>query len=224
MVTLSPLASSDLFKQSAYADMARKISGPELDRIMMVATRACESSITSRVAPFEITETTRLQDGDVEDVLAGSIPMTHQAQMGMDYSRALGIPAMVRNCSVRNYPKQFPELWTGAIVSVKVSWALQPAPFNIPLDGLAFFPDTGRLRFNVGAFVPPGSTGIITYTGGYTSVPEDLEQACLCMAAAALSKMLDPRESDLDPAAMRREAIEYLVPYGARPPRSGKGV
>lgn len=216
MATFTPLATSTDFNASAYADMAAHITTAELTRIMVAATRTCENACGRRLAPFDqLVETTRLQDGDVEDVLPVGLPLPMQAQMGIDYANALSMPALVRFFQVRNYPGTFPDLWTGAIESFTISWSVQISPFTVPAQAIQFFPDTGLGTFNIGTFVPPGATGVITYSGGYTTVPDDLKQAALDMAAWHLARMLDPNSFDRDPDKLRDEALKILVAYGA---------
>lgn len=220
MVQFAPLADAADFDGTPFQDMARQLSGTELDRIMAVATRAAEGLTGTQLAPFQITETTRLQDGDVEDLVPTGLPLPAQAQFGLSKASAMNIPSLVRHAWVRCYPRVHGDLWTGAVTSVTVSWALQADPFVITADQVQFEADTGHIRFVVGTFTPPGTTAAITYTGGYTTVPDDLKQACLLLAAATLTRELDPGDVGArDPELLRSEAQYLLIPYGATTPR-----
>lgn len=220
-MTTTPLASITDFKNSAYANMAADIQDAELTRIMNAATRACEGETLTLLAPFVTTENTRLQDTDIEDLLPAGITLPAQAQIGYDYAKSLNTPALVRSFSVRNYPRAYPENWTGSISSISIHWPAQVAPLVIAAGAWYLQADIGEAYFNLGTFTPPGAIAQVTYSGGYTTVPEDLLQACLHMAASILGRMLDPNEGLHDPNLLRREAVELLVRYGATKPRSG---
>lgn len=195
----------------------------DLSRIMNAATRACETACNTRFAPFTgLVESVRMQDVDVEDLIPASMPMPMQAQMGLDYARALTTSPLVRGFEVRVHPRQYPDLWlngtsgNGAqnITQIAINWNVQPAPFIVPANGIQFFPDTGVGVFVLGTFVPPGSMATITYSGGYSTVPDDLKQACLDMAASMIARMLDPNDGLHDPDVLRREALMKLEDYG----------
>ena len=214
MVT-TPLASSTDFNNSPFNNMARSMVQAELDRTMLAASRAAEGLCRgARLMPFTTTETTRLQDTDVEESVSSGMPLPAQSQMGLDYATALSMPVMVRHFWVRHYPRTYAEMWTGVLTAVSISWPYQTAPFVVPITSIAFDADTGHARFNLGTFSPPGSTAIITYTGGYTTTPDDLRQAVLLLAAAMLTRELDPNEQSSDPEVLRNEANDLLVAYG----------
>lgn len=219
MVSFTPLASSADFQASPFADMVTGMAQAELDRTMAVATRAAEGLTKCLLAPFQVTETTRLQDGDVEDLVPTGLPLPAQAQFGLSKASAMNIPSLVRHAWVRNYPRVHEDLWTGAIVSCDISWALQAAPFVVPADQIQFEADTGHIRFVVGTFTPPGTTAITTYTGGYTTTPDDLKQACLLLAAEQIVIAVDPADQAHDPDRLHTQAQRLLVPYGAECPK-----
>lgn len=219
-MTFTPLATSADFKASAYANMASTLQNGELDRIMAVATRDCESACDNRMAPFTLTESLRLTDTDVDDVIPNGIIVPPNAQLGLDYARALQTPTLIRGFQVRNYPKVYSDLWNAAAatsVSITLTWAVQHQPFVILPTQIQFFPDTGLGQFTLGTFAPPGATALITYSGGYTTVPDDLKQAALHMAASELAHMLDPVDANgADPDKLRTLAIKRLRRYGAK--------
>lgn len=220
MPTLVPLASSADFNGSAYKDMAATLTSQELDRIMNAATREVETVCDNRFAPFTLTESIRLTDTDVDDVIPNGIIVPPNAQLGLDYARALQTPTLVRGFQVRRFPPVFEDMWTGAVTGITLTWAVQYQPMVIMPTQIQFFPDTGLGNFTLGTFAPPGATAEITYTGGYSTIPDDLKQAALHMAAAEIADMLDPVEANnLDPEKIRVKAIRRLVPYGAKLPR-----
>lgn len=210
----APLATSAQFLTSAFADLATNLQDGELDLIMVEASRACEQVCQRRLMPFTITETCRLEAGDMDDFGSAEFPLPMQAQMGLDYSRALGIGAMVRHTWVREYPPNYQEFWAGAVASLNVYWPYQSSPYLIGGNALQYDVDTGHIRFLVGTFVPFGSIGYITYSGGYTTIPADLGRACKAMAASIIIKELDPNLGTAhDPDLLRDEAVEFLDGY-----------
>ena len=210
----TPLATSNQFLAGAFADLAANLQPGELDGIMIEASRACEQVCGRRLLPFTITETCRLEAGDMDDFGGSEFPLPMQAQMGLDYSRALGITAMVRHTWVREYPPTLQDLWTGSVQSLNVYWPYQSAPYLIGGQALQYDVDTGHIRFLVGTFVPFGSVGYTTYSGGYSTVPADLARACKAMAASIIIKELDPNLGTAhDPDLLRDEAVEFLDGY-----------
>ena len=214
-MTLTPLATSAQFNGTAYADLATHLQAGDLDNTMLRATRACETVCKRRLAPFTLTETTRLVDGDVEDAISAAIPLPAASQIQMDRASSLGYSQLVRHTWVREYPPTFQDYWTGGITTINVYWSYQQTPYAIPSTSYRYAPDTGHVRFLLGTFVPPGSEAEITYTGGYGTVPEDLVEATIVMAASMIIKSLDPtmREMAHDPDMLRDEAIELLDGY-----------
>lgn len=215
-MALTPLATSAQFNLTPFQDLAKNLQAGELDNTMLRATRACESQCRRRLAPFTgLVETLRLVDGDVEDPIAVAIPLPGQAQINIDYSRALGYSSLMRHAWVREFPPLYQDLWTGSVSSVDIFWSYQSTAYTVPTTSLQYEADTGHIRFALGTFVPPGSTGKITYSGGYSTIPDDLVHACITMAASIIIKELDPRAnaSQHDPDLLRDEAVEFLDPY-----------
>ena len=215
-MALTPLATSAQLNATAYKDIAAHLQSGDLDQKMLAATRACESACKRRLAPFTgLIETHRLVDTDVEDGAAVAMPMPAQAQMNTDYARALGYSQLVRHTWVNEYPPQFPDLWSGSITACNLFWSYQTTPYAIPVSALQYEPDTGHIRFVLGTFTPPGSTAQLTYSGGYATIPDDLNLACIVMAASMILKSLDPGAHSMahDPDILRDEAIEMLDGY-----------
>lgn len=210
----TPLATADQFNSGAFKDLAASLQPGDLDQIMIDATRACEDECGRRLAPFTITETQRLEAGDLEDGagLVGLLPPA--AQMGRDYANSLGIGAMARHCWLREYPVRYQDLWTGALVQFQVYWSFQLAPYVIPPTSVQYDVDTGHIQFTVGTFVPFGATGKATYSGGYSTIPAGLVRACKSMAASIIIKELDPNLGLAhDPELLRDEALQQLNAY-----------
>ncbi|MEV5944415.1 hypothetical protein [Streptomyces sp. NPDC051994] len=214
----TPLASVASFTEGPFANLVSGFTIPAQTNLMLQATRACESACDRRLAPFtNIVETQRASSLDVEDTLDAYVPLDATSQLGFSRAQSLGSSLLVRHCWVREHPPRYPELWTGSIASISLfrSFSGQQA---VAMSTLQYEADTGHVRFQLGTFVPPGTTIQVIYSGGYSAVPADLVQACQYMAASMAVKQLDPVDgrSGHDPDALRSDALEMLAPYTRR--------
>lgn len=214
----TPLASVANFTEGPFANLVSGYSTQAKTNLMLQATRACESACDRRLAPFTgVVETQRAESLDVEDALDSYVPLDPAGQIGMSRAQSLGSTLLVRHFWVREFPARYPELWTGAVTGINLfrSYSGQQA---VTVSTVQFEPDTGHCRFQLGTFVPPGTTIQVTYSGGYATVPADLVQACQYMAASMAVKQLDPVDgrSGHDPDALRADALEMLAPYTRR--------
>ena len=79
---------------------------------------------------------------------------------------------------------------------------------------LTIAPDTGHVFFQLGVFLPVGTTIQVTYGGGYQTIPADLVRACKYMAASIAVTELDPLAGHgHDPDLLRFKAEETLAEY-----------
>ena len=212
--TLTALRTVEQFLEGAFADLARDYSTTALNNIIVEATRACESSTDRRLAPFTITETQRADGLDVEDALDAYVPLDPTSQLGFSRAQSLGSTLLVRHFWVSECPPRYPELWTGTINSISLLRSYSGTQ-SVAINTLQYEPDTGHVRFQLGTFVPPATTIVVNYSGGYTTVPADLVRACKFMAASIILKELDPAQAihGHDPDALRLDALELLASY-----------
>ena len=215
---LTPLSTSAMMRSGAFADLVRDFTDSVLDHLMMRATRLCESAADRRLAPFtNITETQRAQALDVDDITEIPGPMEPSAQLGFSRAQSLGTSQLVRHFWLREYPARFPEMWTGSITSINLLRSYSGTQAVVP-NTTQYEPDTGHCRFQLGTYVPTGTTIVVTYSGGYSTTPLDLEQANEFMAASIVLKQLDPAQAmhGHDPDALRMDALEILTAYTRR--------
>lgn len=212
-----PLCTSATMQFGAFADLVRDYAPATLDRIMIRATRMCESATDRRLAPFNITETQRAQSLDVDDITELPGPMEPSAQLGFSRAQSLGTSQLVRHFWLREYPPRYPEYWTGNISSINLLRSYSGTQ-QVVTSTIQFQSDTGHVRFQLGTYVPTGTTIVAAYSGGYSTVPADLEQACEFMAASIILKQLDPAQAQHghDPDALRLDAMEILTAYTRR--------
>lgn len=215
---LTPLSTSAMMRSGAFADLVRDFTDPVLDHLMMRATRLCESATDRRLAPFtNITETQRAQALDVDDITEIPGPMEPSAQLGFSRAQSLGTSQLVRHFWLREHPARFPEMWSGSITSINLLRSYSGTQAVVP-NTTQYEPDTGHCRFQLGTYVPTGTTIVVTYSGGYSTTPLDLEQANEFMAASLVLKQLDPAQAmhGHDPDALRLDALEILTAYTRR--------
>lgn len=213
-----PLATAAQFQEGPFANLVSSFASTAIDNIMINATRLCESECDRRLAPFaNIVETQRAEALDVEDALDAYIPLDPTSQLGFSRAQSLGSTLLVRHFWVREYPSRYPELWAGSISAINLYRSYSGSQI-VDMSTMQYEPDTGHCRFQLGTFVPPGTTIQVTYSGGYLTVPADLIEACRFMAAGLVVKQLDPVDgrSGHDPDALRSEAVMMLSPYVRR--------
>lgn len=214
----TPLASVAQFLEGPFANLTSGFSPQAQANIMLYATRACEAACDRRLAPFtSIIETQRAESMDVEDALDSYVPLDPTSQLGFSRAQSLGSTLLVRHFWVREHPARFQEMWTGSINAINLfrSYSGQQ---SVSMNTVQYEPDTGHVRFQLGTFVPAGTTIQVSYSGGYSTIPGDLVEACKFLAASIAVKELDPVDgrSGHDPDALRTEAIEMLAPYVRR--------
>lgn len=214
----TPLATVAQFTEGPFQNLVSGFSVQAQTDLMLQATRACESACDRRLAQFTgVAETQRAEAMDIEDALDAYVPLDPTSQLGFSRAQSLGSTLLVRHFWVREFPPRYPELWTGAITSINL-YRSYSGQQSVTVSTIQFEPDTGHCRFQLGTFVPPGTTIQATYSGGYSTVPADLVQACQYMAASMAVKQLDPvdNRSGHDPDALRADALEMLAPYTRR--------
>lgn len=209
-----PLATATEMQEGPFANLVSGYSASALNTLMQRATRVCESVCDRRLAPFNnLVETSRAQALDVEDALDAYVPLDPTSQLGFSRALSLGSTLLVRHFWVRNNPPLYQEMWTGSLSSITLYRSFSGVQI-VNISQTQYEPDTGHVRFQLGTFVPPGTTIQVVYNGGYTTVPADLVQACKTMAAALVVRELDPIQAgNHDPDLLKMDAEALLDPY-----------
>lgn len=213
----TPLCTAAIMQSGAFADLVRGFSETTLDRIMLRATRLCESATDRRLSPFTITETQRAQMLDVDDITEIPGPMEPTAQLGFSRAQSLGTSQLVRHFWLREYPPRYPEYWTTSVNSISLLRSYSGTQAVVP-NTTQVESDTGHCRFQLGTYVPIGTTIVVNYNGGYSTIPADLEQAAEFTAASLVLKQLDPAAAQHghDSDALMMDAREILTSYVRR--------
>lgn len=213
-----PLATSAQMQEGPFKDLVRDYSVSALADLMLSATRVCEDACDRRLAPFTgVSESQRADAMDVEDALDSYVPLDPAGQLGMSRAQSLGSTLLVRHFWVREFPPRYPELWSGSVSGLSLLRSYSGTQ-TVMVSTLQFEPDTGHCRFQLGTFVPPGTTIVVTYSGGYQTVPASLVEACKYEAASIALTELDPsaHASGRDPDALHAKAMDLLAPFTRR--------
>lgn len=123
------------------------------------------------------TSATSKQDQYFDFTQAGQIAEAHAPKLGLGEN--------VRVVFVRNYP-----ILQVVAFSVAYPWAnvLDPGtPSDLFIENME-----GWVRFPIGYFIPPDSVVHLTYTAGYMTLPDDVQQAVLLETAAELAWSANP--------------------------------
>lgn len=210
----TPLCTWAQFTSGAFQDLARNYTDSAAQNaILLEATRGCETICDRRLAPFTgLLETQRANALDVEDALDAYVPLDPTSQLGFSRAQSLGSTLLVRHFWLREAPPRYPDMWTGAISSLTVRRSFSGTQV-VDQSGIQFEPDTGHVRFALGTFIPPGTTILCTYSGGYSTVPADLVRAAKLMTAALIVRELAPTSQSRDPDLLHTEAVAALTGY-----------
>lgn len=211
-----PLCTAEQFTEGPFGDLVRDYSPQALNDTLCEATRACESEIGRRFAPFTITEYARAEGIDPDEYTdSANLPMDIRSTLGASYAAALGASSLVRHGWLSEFACRYQDLWAYSNVQVTIIRSYggtQPVTPAQILSGPE--PDTGHLWFQLGIFLPVGSRVQVTYSGGYTvAIPADLVRACKYMAASIVVRELNPEATDHDPDQLHTDALMYLGNY-----------
>ena len=211
--TVTPLATVSQMAEGALGDLIRSFSGQAQMDLMLEATRECEGAVDRRLASFTaLVETQRAEAMDVEDALDAYVPLDPTTQLGFSRATSLGSTMLVRHFWVREFPPRLSDMWTGSVANIALRRSFSGSQ-TLDISQIQYEPDTGHVRFQLGTFVPAGTTIVVTYSGGYSTVPADLVRACKLMAASIAATELDPNAHNHDPDVLRAKAEMILDAY-----------
>jgi hypothetical protein len=210
----TPLCTWPQFITGAFSDLARNYADPGLQTALLLeSTRMCETVCDRRLAPFtDLVETQRANALDVEDALDAYVPLDPTSQLGFSRAQSLGSTLLVRHFWLREAPPRYQEFWTGSITSIKLKRSFSGTQ-DVVTSTIQYEVDTGHVRFQLGTFVPAGTTIVATYSGGYTTMPADLVRAGKLMTASLVLRELQPSQQTRDPDLLHGEAVALLAGY-----------
>lgn len=215
-MTVTPLASADDFQNFASTQEliqnATRWSPSQLDKLMLRASRRLETLCDRRLVPFTITETTRAEGVALDSSPNDDVPMDLRSALGRAQSLAFGATYLVRDFWLSQYAPAYPDLWSYSVEQIQLVTeygATEVIPAS-QIEGPEN--DTGHLRFLLGTFCPPGTTVRFTYSGGYTTPPDDLNMACIFQAMKLILVGNEPygRESS---ANLDNEILMHISEY-----------
>lgn len=204
------------FEDGGFADLVSAYPANGLTDALAEATRACEDQADRRLTTFTVTETTRAQGIDVDE-LGGyqGLPVSIQSSLGYSEALSLGVTNLVRHTWLAQYAPRYPDLWTTSpnmtITLIRSYGGTQVATAGQILDGPD---DTGHVWFQLGTFIPQGSRIRVTYSGGYTTSPAGLTRAAKFFTASIIVRELDPGSTDHNPDQLWNDGMRFLLPFG----------
>lgn len=213
----TPLLTWEQLTEGAFKDLVRGYTDPTAQAdVLMEATRDVEGMCNRRLVPFTVVgESHRAEGVDPDEYADGfAIPMDILSTLGASYASALGASTLVREVWLNEYAARHPEFWAYSNVTVNVVRSYGGTQNNVPiLDGPV--PDSGRIWFTLGTFVPVGSQVYVTYSGGYTTFSADLVRIGKLAAAAIVAEELDPYGDAYGhhPEDLRARAESRLAAY-----------
>jgi hypothetical protein len=212
--SVTPLCSPAQFTQGPFGGLVSQLDPALLLQKLIESTRLCEDVCDRRLAPFvNLVETVRADMLDVEDALDAYVPLDPTSQLGFSRAMSLGSTLLVRHFWVREKPPRYPEMWGGSITSINLLRSFSGIE-EVDVSQIQYEPDTGHVRFQLGTFVPPGTTLQYTYSGGYTvATPASLVTANESMAAWLIVRQFDPQSTEHDPAQLYTDALMALDGY-----------
>jgi hypothetical protein len=203
------LATATDFKEfGSFSTLVRDLEDPIITKLLDRASRSIESDCDRRLLPFTITESSRADGIDSATSDTNGRPLDEIAALGQNEARAYGVSNLVRDIWLDQFAPLYPEMWQYSNISIELARAIGG---NTTLTGSTLEgpePDTGHLRVRLGTFMPAGTTVRVTYSGGYQTIPEDLNTATIFKAAKFAILAAEPQSrkgmttADLDAAIL----------------------
>lgn len=206
-------------KAGAFADLVQSFSEEALLGILAEATRACETEVGRRLAPFTGLVESHRMDGIDPDEYGDSagLPLDLPGALGRSWGAALGSGTnLVRHLWLNQFAPHYPDLWSYTDVQITVSRSYGGGQEFAAGDFIGPEPDSGHVWFRLGTWLPVGSWARVTYSGGYQTIPADLTRACKWMAASICCRELVPLQINAghDATELEALAVSWLSPYG----------
>ena len=182
---------------------------------MTRASRAVESYCNARLSPFTLTESCRAQAVDPDEQIDAYTPLDQIGMLGLSRAQSLGSSELVRHTWVRERPRVWVDQWVGSVSNVVIYRSFSGSQ-TVTASALQYETDTGHIRFAFGTYVPQGSTIVVTYSGGYNPIPDDLIQATVYKATEIALLDLEPEaRPEIDLSELIAATATLLSPYVA---------
>lgn len=223
-MAILPLATTDEFKAFGSArelvQNTDRWSDAALDRLMVNVTTMLQSRCQARLTPFTGKVETHKAYGIDPDEYGeqGDMPMDLTGALAWSRASSLGVSNMIREFWLDECAPIYPEWWAYTLESVMIERTFGDSQTFGPNDFARWqgpFVDTGRVKMPIGTYCPIGSTIVITYSGGYSPVPGDLQLAAIFQAMKMIILANEPtaRRGTLDLTELDHEIIVLLAEY-----------
>lgn len=211
-----PLASEDDLRDTPFKYALTGASESYIAATLVRASRTIEARCARRFAPFgPITQSERAEGVTLENAGSTDIPLSMTGTLALSRARAYGQQSdLVRDVWLDEFAPKYPELWSYSNVSLLIVPPFGGQGQAITENLVGPFPDTGHLRLPFGTYCPTGSIIETTYSGGYTTVPDDLVQATMLQAVRLLILSIAPeRRAGLTTGDIEAEIDALIAPY-----------
>lgn len=184
------------------------------DALMLRTTRTIENRCGRRLVSFTKSESHRAEGVDQDGFGNADMPMNLQTALGWSQSVAFANTNLVRDVWLDECAPVFPDMWSYTLVQIELLLAYGD---NMTVGAGSVQgpqPDSGWLRLNLGTFAPVGTTIVVTYSGGYDPIPDDLQQAAIFQAMKFALLGAEPEQrKDLSTAELDAEILGLIAPY-----------
>ena len=216
---MTTLAQASDIQATPLWEIVQRYPQVNLNALLAQASGAVEDYCNVRLAPFTgLVETARATALDTEEAWDMFTPLDQNSALAFSRAQSLGSSQLVRHHWVRNRPPTRNDLWQGSIQDITILRAIsgsQDITAGVMSNAIQYEQDTGHIRFYFGSFIPPGSTFVVTYSGGYNPVPASLVLATCFKAAIIAITTLQPEQNKgaLDIDILKQEFAELCSPF-----------
>lgn len=189
---------------SPVARIWRNMQDPQLLTLLTRATRKVEGIVGTRLASFSTSESVWFSPSS-NVAYPAVLPGT---------SWWGSTPPLAWSGFVGNTPPRMEEDWTGSLTEIT---ALDPntnLPVTIDVSAAQFDASSGRVVLG-GSSLTANTTMRVTYTGGYSTVPDDLIEATIYTAADSWIAGVEAPRDMPDPQELWARINTLLAPWTA---------
>ena len=210
-----PMAGAADMTSGMFASLVQDIDPAQLPQLMIRASRSVEAMCGRRFVPFATLESHRAEGVDPDEYGGNyDIPLDLYGSLGRSRQRSMPGSQMARHLWLEQYAPRLAEYWTYSISSIEIIRTYgdsQIVPAN-QVEGPE--PDSGHIRLGIGMWVPVGSTIRVSYSGGYSPIPDDLVEATRMRAAKLAIVEAQPQVPKGDTLAeIDLELTSLLAPW-----------
>lgn len=211
-----PMATPADLRDGPFKYVLTDASPSFVDATLTRASRNIEARCARKFVPFYgLVQTERAEGIALDSYGTYYGPQSMMATLQLSRADAYGgLGNLVRDVWLDEHAPLSPDAWSYSDVSVEVTPQIggPPMPVAGALEGP--YPDTGHMRLPLGTYCPVGSIIRVTYSGGYTVIPDDLVQAAIMQTVKLLILTISPeRRASMSTDDLDAEIDMLIAPY-----------